>query len=238
VLFGDGYLPLVGPPWITAQRERLYKFTGYAAWRQYLVTAAHWREVMDNWYYEQGPNPAIYRGISDPRNADIDKHAGFVKLLKCWFATKLYAAVVPPGPWAVGANSFTWRFAYNPTSAAGGTASYNSTGNFLGSYTAYILSPPAQEHGTGACPWCNNPKKGMCSVTVKVKNRSSWTSATRLPVRFRPLNGGKVSLFKSHPRKGARYTPSTGGNLDQEYIFTTTPIPCSRTKRMPACVLP
>lgn len=204
------------PVWL----ERRFKKQGYKAWRSLFVTAMHWRTVMDNWYYERGPTPFTFTGIRDPRNADIAANPGFVKLLNCWLAKTVGGATVPTGRWRVDPASIQWQYTYDPHDAAGGAAAYDSSTHFLGSYTARLKMLTAA------------PAPGrLCDIDVEVYNLSGWTSATRVPGRFRGIFG--ASLFTNHPRGGARYWPSTGGNYEQYYKFTVTGVPCC-----PTCVLP
>jgi len=72
---------------------------------------------------------------------------------------------------------------------------------------------------------------------IDVNNMSGWTSGTRIPgwaqtMRSFVLGIDGTSLFYNHPRGGARYKPSTGGNLDQHYSFVTAESSCAE------CVLP
>src|SRR5690606_16212732 len=67
--------------------EYSFKVTGFHFWRNFMVTAPHWQDVMDDWFYERFRS-RTYRGISDPRNADIAANVGFKKLLACWIAKK------------------------------------------------------------------------------------------------------------------------------------------------------
>ena len=182
---------------------------------------------MDDWYYETGPNPRTYVGISDPRNTDIAGNAGFVKLLNCWVA-KRRGVRVPTGPWEVATWGFRWKYEYDFSSAAGGTAAYTPATHFLGSYKANVRD-------LGRV----NPTGGtMHKYQIDISNFSGWTSGTRLPgfaqrMRSVILGINGTSLFYDHPRNGARYTPSRGGTMQNNYSFVVTADACSATCDLP-----
>src|SRR5262249_4130187 len=136
--------------------ERSLKAQGFLFWRTFVVTSPHWRDLLEAWYFETGPNPVILAGIADPRNADIAANIGFQRLLTCWFARNLSGAAVPPGRWVVDAAGFQWQYAYDFRSAAGGPAAYTPTPNFLGSYRANIS--------------LLRRRPGLCDVSVTVLN--------------------------------------------------------------------
>ncbi|MCX8154903.1 MAG: RHS repeat-associated core domain-containing protein [Verrucomicrobiae bacterium] len=207
--------------------ERLFKWAGYQFWRNFVVTAPHWQTVMDDWYYETGPDPRTYIGISDPRNADIAGNAGFVKLLNCWIA-KRRGVQVPAGSWGVAPWGFRWVYAYDFSSAAGGIAAYTPATHFLGSYRASVRDLGRVDPTGGT----------MHKYQIDISNVSGWTSGTRLPgwaayMRRIILGIDGTSLFYDHPRGRARYTPSTGGTMQNNYSFVTTGDACNAT-----CVLP
>jgi RHS repeat-associated protein len=211
------------PVWI----ERLFKEAGYQFWREFVIGAPHWQAVMDDWYYETGPDPRTYVGISDPRNADIAGNAGFVKLLNCWVA-KRRGVRVPSGPWEVATWGFRWKYVYDFSSAAGGTAAYTPATQFLGSYKANVRDLGRVDPTGGT----------IHKYQIDISNVSGWTSGTRLPgwaqrMRSVILGIDGTSLFYDHPRGGARYTPSRGGNLRNNYSFVVTADACNAT-----CVLP
>jgi len=207
--------------------EKTFKEAGYQFWREFVIAAPQWQIVMDDWYYETRQNPRTYVGISDPRNADIAVNGGFVKLLNCWIA-KRRGASVPSGPWEVTARGIGWDYAYDFSSAAGGTAAYTPATQFLGSYRASVRDLGRVD------PLAGTTHK----YQIEIVNSSGWTSGTRLPgfaERMRSTIFGidGTSLFYDHPRGGARYTPSRGGTLGNNYSFQVTGDACHAT-----CLLP
>ncbi len=207
------------PVWV----ERAVKESGFQAWRAVAVTAPEWRTVMDAWYYETGPNPVTFIGLSDPRNSSIASNLGFNKLLDCWIAKKRGESV-SSGAWQVADWGIQWKYAYSRHEAAGGFAAYRSETEFLGTYSATVA-----ELGRSS-------SSSTCRYQVHVSNRSGWTSGTRLPGlvadQLRRFGWSGTSLFYDHVRGGARYMPSRGGNLDQKYSFVVEADCCAK------CVLP
>jgi len=204
------------PIWL----EKWAKKYGYIAWRTFMVRAPHWRVVMDQWYWEIPPDSMTYTGIGDPRNMDIARNAGFQKLLRCWIARKYCGTRVPTSMfWWVRDSGFFWRYYYGFGNTAGGWAAYNSTTHFLGSYTAGLT-----EVARADC---------KIDIRVRIDNISGWTSATRLPNFAKKRLGGLISVFQDHPRGGARYSPSTGGDFPQTYLFVLRREPIENV-----CILP
>ena len=117
-----------------------------------------------------------------------------------------------------------WIYTYGRFDAAGGFAAYRSETALLGSYSANITAL-----GAASTP-------GRCRYQVNAWNRSGWTSGTRLPHfvagALRKLGWSGTSIFYDHPRGGARYAPSRGGNLDQKFNFEMEADCCAK------CILP
>ena len=168
------------PIWL----EQRFKDEGYHFWRANYVTAPQWQTMLDNWYYELPPNPIRIIGLADRRNTDIATNQGFIKLRNCWLAKTVSGAKVPVGRWIVDAVGVTWEYTYDPAEAAGGALAFTSATHFLGSYRAdFTLLTPGPAPGK------------LCDIDVRVTNTSGWTSATRIPGRFRWIFGS--SLFKT-----------------------------------------
>lgn len=206
-----------------------FKYIGYRFWRWAFVTKPEWQEVMDDWYYETGPNPAYFIGDSDPRNVGIANNTGFQHLLNCWIAKRRGEQVPQSSEWEVRDDGFYWHYGYwgflGLNTSAGGAAAYDSATHLLGSYNAkltYVGSDGSQD-----------------TVRVEVYNRSGWVSGTRtegIPLigwLIRHFGSGAVSMFENHERGAGPESPSSrGGNLDQYYIFTVKADHCAK------CVLP
>ena len=89
-----------------------FKNVGYHFWRNSFVTTPQWRQVMDAWFYETGPNPAYYLGNFDPRNIDIMNNTGFQHLLNCWVAKRRGEQVPQSSEWDVRDDGFWWHYGY------------------------------------------------------------------------------------------------------------------------------
>ena len=206
------------PVWL----EQTAKEVGFQAFRALAVTASQWRDVMDAWYYETGPHPVTYTGISDSRNSDIASNPGFRKLLTCWIAQKRGESV-PSGAWKVDKTGIQWIYTYSRYNAAGGFEAYRSETEFLGTYAANVTA-------------LGSSSGGKCRYKIHAWNTSGWTSGTRLPGfvadALRSLGWSGTSIFYNHRRGAGPYTPSRGGNLDQNYDFETEADCCAK------CVLP
>ncbi|MDR3564042.1 MAG: RHS repeat-associated core domain-containing protein [Negativicutes bacterium] len=206
-----------------------FKDWGYHFWRDNFVTAPEWREVMDDWYYERGPNPAYFVGNSDRRNAWIAINTGFRHLLNCWVAAQRGDAIPQSSEWTVRKDGFWWHYGYwgflGVGNSAGGSAAYDSATHFLGSYDAKV-SLASSDGKTD-------------TLAIDVYNRSHWVSGTRtegIPLVgaiIKKFGQGAVSLLSDHERgMGPEKPSSRGGNMDQHYIFTIKVPHCAK------CVLP
>ena len=207
-----------------------FKNVGYHFWRNSFVTTPQWRQVMDAWFYETGPNPAYYLGNFDPRNIDIMNNTGFQHLLNCWVAKRRGEQVPQSSEWDVRDDGFWWHYGYwgflGLNTSAGGAAAYTPATHLLGSYDTTL-----KFMGTSG----NN--KDL--IAVDVYNRSHWVSGTRtegIPFvgwLIRHFGSGAVSLITDHERGAGPEQPSSrGGNMDQHYIFVAQVDHCAK------CVLP
>jgi hypothetical protein len=211
------------------------KYFGYLIWREVMVGGRNhislstlatvflgsnrWQLLMDDWYWEIGLNPRIFTGISNGYNRDIAKNVGFKKLVRCWLALVNNGAKIPKGRWRVNALGIQWQYTLNRNQAAGGIAAFTPATEFLGTYSATLTVV--------------KNANGKCDVTVAAWNISGWTSATRIPGRFKKYFG--KSIFKNHARGagGPWPWPSRGGNMTQFYNFVLKDQECC-----PKCVLP
>lgn len=184
--------------------ETMLKVTGYSIWRQRYIRTQPWREVLDAWFFETGPNPVTYSGRSDPRNVSIIANTGFQDLFHRWIAGE--RAELPDGSW-LRDEGFQWRYELPPESSPGGGAAYDSATHFLGTYQAYIRRADTNT-------W-----------RVAIRNKSHWESGTRLPddvvtaLRVIAPSMSFNSLWRDHERGQGPCPPSTGGDLHQVYRF-------------------
>ncbi len=177
------------------------------AYKRRYVHEQHWRDVMDAWFYETGPNPATYSGLGDPRNRSIADNAGFIVLFLRWFAGK--RTTLSDGS-LIHANGFRWRYELPVSNTPGGAAAYDSATQFLGSYDAQLT-------------------RVQGGVQVRITNRSNWGSGTRIPQtcrqRLRSRTGMDIGSILSDHERGRGPCSffgffSRGGNFDQVYTFT------------------
>jgi RHS repeat-associated protein len=206
-----------------------FKYYGYRFWRHFFVKAEHWRTVMDNWYYETGPDAPYFIGSSDPRNIDIMNNSGFQHLLNCWVAKRRGDTVPASSEWEVRDDGFWWHYGYwgflGLGNSAGGSAAYTSATHFLGSYDTKITYA-----GTDG---------SQDTLLIDVYNNSHWVSGTRtegIPFvgwLIKKFGSGAVSLISDHPRRAGPESPSSrGGDMPQHYIFVVHADHCAK------CVLP
>jgi hypothetical protein len=206
-------IPIPVPP-----SEWELKHAGYLFWRTFKITSPHWREVMDDWFWEKLPS-RTFTGLSDPRNKDIASNIGFLKLLRCVFAKKRGLSV-PAGRWEVGYKGFQWQYTLTRAEAVGGEAAFTPATEFLGSYRAEV-----QDRGPVAAG-----QSTIHKVRIHVKNISDWYSATRIPGRF-----GGGSIWPSHPQHDIRYNPrqSIGGTFLNDYDFEVEEDVCNAKCELP-----
>jgi RHS repeat-associated protein len=237
-------LGLTPPPDFPVDVERWYKEEGYQWWRKNYVTSPHWGQLMDDWFYERGRDTRIFTGNNNPFNRDIANNIGFKKLVSCWMAKKR-GDPVPTGKWAVGEDEVSFLYTFDgwfkfnqdrlrksarstgltvfnsltskeplPSDGAGGVAAYTPAMHFLGGFNAKLKTV-----GTDG---------RVAKVEVSIENFSGWESATRsggVPGaikgfgHFFNFTNLEKSVFDDHKRDKARYTPSTGGNMKQTFLF-------------------
>jgi RHS repeat-associated protein len=184
-------------------------------WIAYLFLSGHehWREPLEQWYYEKGFNPTFYIGNGDPRNRDIINNSGFQELLEAWVAKTYCGAPLIECPyWEVWEGlGFHWEFAF-PIPHAGGYAAYTKGMFFLGSYDVYATAK----------------KKEDCKldIDVLVWNETSWKSAAKT-FKIGPFGGSWIGWSK-HKRGKGPFSPSRGGDFEQYYYFELKDVPIRR----------
>lgn len=126
-----GLLPLIAPAACTVIIAALT--AAMESYKQRYVHEQHWRDVMDAWFCELGPNPATYSGLGDPRNRSIAHDAGFIELFLRWVNGA--RATLSDGS-RIHAGGFRWRYELPVSNTPGGAAAYDSATHFLGTYDA------------------------------------------------------------------------------------------------------
>jgi hypothetical protein len=66
--------------------ERTTKALMYRFARTFLIRDKHWRDLLDAWYYEKGPQTVVHEGFRWATCRDIALNPGFRALLECWVA--------------------------------------------------------------------------------------------------------------------------------------------------------
>lgn len=181
--------------------ETQFKWRGYRFWRSRFIRAAHWRRLLDDWFFERGSRVQRFSGLADRRNRDIALNPGFALLYNRW--ARGFRGSVSKS--RVRGNTIQWRYEYNPYSAAGGRPAYTSATHFLGTYTAKL-------NASGSA------SGGRRNYNVSIYNCSGWVSGTRLP-SFIGRRLGLTSFYENHPRGAGPTTPSVGGDMEQYYTF-------------------
>ena len=218
------FVRIPGSPLPIPTSEWDFKYYGYALWRSTMLAGApQWQEVMDDWFWENRVR-RTYRGIADPRNSDIAANAGFQKLFNCVLAKRRGIRVPASSSWSVGYSSFTWKYKFNRSEAAGQWAAYTPATAFLGSYDANLTDLGPVNAGVNT----------LHRFQIHVANITGWHSGSRWPT-FLPGIGG-THIWGDHSQDDPRYGPShqsIGGNFPNDYIFEVQGDVCNAT-----CVLP
>jgi RHS repeat-associated protein len=171
-----------------------------------LLHGSPFYDLLNDWYYERESNPRYFFGSNKYNNA-IRDNSGFKVLLEAWVAEQFNAALIRDNPhYKVNRNGIFWHY-YFPVTHAGGLAAYTKATLFLGSYSADLSWSYSKN--------CN------VNVRARVKNETSWVSASRTLNLF----GGKWANLENSNREDMSRTCPHGGNFTQYYIFQVNNIP-------------